>query len=82
MSQLEVKLPSLGDDAGEEATVSVFLVEEGDDINEGDDLVEMLTDKASFTVPSPATGKIVKIAVGEDDVVKVGDLLAVMEVAG
>ena len=81
MSQLEVKLPSLGDDAGEEATVSVFLVDVGDAVNSGVDLVEMITDKATFTVPSPATGKIVSIAVEEDDVVKVGDLLAVMEVA-
>ena len=79
MSQVEVKLPSLGDDAGDEATVSVFLLEEGDEVNKGDDLVEMITDKATFTVPSPVAGKIVSIAVEEDDVVKVGDLLTVME---
>ena len=81
MSQLKVTLPSLGDDAGDEATVSVFMFDVGDDVSNGDDLVEMITDKATFIVPSPATGKIVSIAVEEDDVVKVGDLLAVMEAA-
>src|SRR5690606_20565937 len=37
----EVKLPDLGDDAGDEATVSYWLVEEGDEVTEADDLVEM-----------------------------------------
>jgi len=81
MSRAEVRLPSLGDDAGEEATVSVFFHEVGDQIKEGDDLVEMVTEKATFAVPSPVTGSIVSLEVTEDDVVKVGDLLAIVEVA-
>ena len=82
MSQVNVTLPSLGDDAGDKATVSVFFKGVGDDIKEGDDLVEMVTDKATFTVPSPVTGRIVSLEVGEDDIVKVGDTLAIVEVAG
>ena len=80
MANTEVKLPSLGDDAGEEAAVSVIFKEVGDEIAEGDDLAEMITEKATFTVPSPVSGRVVSIAVAEDDVVKVGDLIAVVDV--
>ena len=52
----EVKLTDLGEDAAEEATVSYWLAEEGDAVIEGEDLVEMTTDKAAFSVPSPKTG--------------------------
>ena len=80
MSRFQVKLPSLGDEAGEKATVTFFFREIGDEIREGDDLVEMFTEKATFAVPSPVSGKIVGIEVGENDVVKVGDVLAVIDV--
>jgi pyruvate dehydrogenase E2 component (dihydrolipoamide acetyltransferase) len=82
MAEVTVTLPSLGDDAGEKATLSVFFKEVGEDIKEGEDLVEMITDKATFTVPSTATGKVVKLLADEDDEVNVGDGLAVVEVPG
>ena len=82
MANFSVPLPPLGDDAGDKATVSVFFRDIGDEIREGDDLVEMITDKATFTVPCPVSGKIVSYPVGEDDVVKVGQTLAVVDVAG
>lgn len=75
----EVKMPELGAEAGDEATVSFWIVQEGDEVKEGDDLVEMLTDKANFNVPSPVGGKVAKISVQENDVVKVGDLLCEIE---
>jgi len=81
MAKTEVKLPSLGDDAGEEATVSLVLKAVGEVVGEGEDFIEMITEKATFTVPSPVSGKVVSIAVGEDDVVKVGDVLGVVDVA-
>ena len=77
--QHEVKLPDLGEDAGDEATVSFFHFEEGDKVNEGDNLVEMVTDKAAFDVPSPVTGVLKKILVDEDQVVRVGEALAIIE---
>jgi pyruvate/2-oxoglutarate dehydrogenase complex dihydrolipoamide acyltransferase (E2) component len=75
----EIRLPELGEDAGDEAKVSFWYAEEGESVDEGADLVEMLTDKATFNVPSPETGQIVEVKVGEGDVVKVGDVIAVME---
>ena len=75
----EVKLPELGEDAGDEAEVSFWYVEEGEEVEEGQDLVEMVTDKAAFTVPSPAGGTVGEIRMHEGDNVKVGDVLATLE---
>jgi len=77
--RVEVKLPDLGEDAPDEATVSFFYVEEGGKVKEGDDLVEMVTDKASFNVPAPATGTITEILAKEEDIIEVGQTLAVIE---
>lgn len=77
----QVKLPELGAEAGDEATVSFWIVSEGDEVAEGDDLVEMLTDKANFNVPAPVSGKVVKVTAQENDVVKVGDVICEIESA-
>jgi pyruvate/2-oxoglutarate dehydrogenase complex dihydrolipoamide acyltransferase (E2) component len=79
---LEVKLPELGEDAGDEATVTYLYFNSGDQVNEGDDFVEMATDKATFNVPAPASGKLKEYKVKEDDVVKVGEVLGILEVEG
>jgi len=76
----EIPLPDLGEDAPDEAKLSFFFVEEGDEIKEGDDLAEMVTDKATFNVPAPVSGVVKKLVVEEDEVVKVGAPLAVVEV--
>ncbi len=77
--RFEVKLPDLGDDAADEATVSFFYPEVDDPIREGDDLVEMLTDKATFNVPAPVSGRLVEVVAKENDTLKAGQLLAVIE---
>lgn len=75
----EVKLPPLGDDAPDEAEVSFWYVEEGETIEEGQDMVEMITDKAAFTVPATVSGTLKSILVPEGEKVKVGQALAVVE---
>ncbi len=75
----EVKLPHLGDDAPDEAEISFWYVEEGEAVEEGQDLVEMVTDKAAFTVPSPATGTVSSIVTGEGAKVAVGQVMALLE---
>ena len=75
----EMKLPSMGEDSPEEAVVSYWLVDEGDDISEGEDLIEMTTDKAAFSLPSPVTGTLVEKLVEEGDEVLVGSVLCVIE---
>ena len=75
----EVKLPPLGEDAPDEAEVSFWYVAEGDQVDEGDDLVEMVTDKAAFTVPAPFSGTVASLEVGEGDKVDVGQVIATVE---
>jgi pyruvate/2-oxoglutarate dehydrogenase complex dihydrolipoamide acyltransferase (E2) component len=79
MSRTEVKLPDLGHDGGDHATVNFFFRGVGEKINKDDDLVEMVTEKATFVMPSPVAGKVVSLQVGENDVVKVGDVLMIVE---
>jgi len=73
------KLPPLGDDAPDEAEVSFWYVEEGEAVEEGQDMVEMITDKAAFTVPAPVSGTVRTIAVREGEKVKVGQVMAIVE---
>jgi len=75
---VEVRLPLLAEDMGE-CAVTYWHVAEGDTVKEGDDLVEMETGKAVFNVPSPVAGMVKEILVSEGDVVKVGDVLCIIE---
>ncbi len=75
----EVTLPFLGEDASDTATISQWLVAEGATVEEGDDLVEMTTDKAAFNVPSPAAGIVAELCVREGENVTAGDVLCILE---
>ena len=80
-TRMEVPLPDVsGGDTPSEATVSFWPVETGVSLQEGDDLLEIVTDKASFVVPSPFTGVLREKRVQEDDRVNAGDIIAVIEV--
>ena len=74
----QVVLPELGEGV-KEATVSYWHFEEGDKIEEGNELAEMDTDKATFNLPAPASGTLGEVFFEEGDVVKVGDVLATIE---
>ncbi|HOQ91008.1 MAG TPA: lipoyl domain-containing protein [Candidatus Hydrogenedentes bacterium] len=75
-----VTLPAMGneDDAVDEATVSMWLVQPGSRLRAGDDLLEVTTDKAAFVVPCPVDGTLKEQLVREDQVVRAGDPLAVI----
>jgi pyruvate dehydrogenase E2 component (dihydrolipoamide acetyltransferase) len=75
---IKVYLPELGENITK-ATVSYWYFEEGMSVVEGNDLVEMTTDKATFNVPAPCSGAIVEIMAHEGDVVEVGSVLATIE---
>ena len=76
---MEVKLPDLGEDAQDTAKVSFWYYDVGERVEEGEDLVEMVTVKATFNIPAPATGTLKEIRVGEGGEARVGDVLAVIE---
>jgi pyruvate dehydrogenase E2 component (dihydrolipoamide acetyltransferase) len=78
---LKVTLPELAEGVGE-ATVSYWHFEEGDTIEEGQDLVELVTDKATFNLPSPCSGTLIEVLCGEGETVKVGETLAIIEEEG
>jgi pyruvate dehydrogenase E2 component (dihydrolipoamide acetyltransferase) len=81
MPDTEVKLPSLGEGAPDEAKVSFFFVREGGEVKKDEDFCEMFTDKATFTVPCPLNGRVKRILVQENQSVKVGQPLAVVQTA-
>ncbi len=59
-----------------------ILVKEGDTVKQGSGLMELETDKATVTVPSPSSGKIVSIKVKAGDTVEVGSVIVTMETSG
>jgi len=77
----EVRLPELGDDdeSAEEGEVSFWYIEEGESVKEGEDLLEVITDKAAYTVPAPTGGTLKKVLKGEGDKVQPGDQIGVIE---
>ena len=77
----EVKLPDLGEGVAD-ATISRWLVKEGDEVKAGDILLEVATDKVDTEVPSPAAGKILKINHGEGSLVSLNDVIAVLGAEG
>ena len=74
---MEVKLPEMGEGI-EEASVSFWYKKVGDAVKEGEDLVELTTEKTSFNLPSPASGTVKQISVSEGDKVKVGQTLVII----
>ncbi len=75
---IKVVLPELAQGISK-ATVSYWYSKEGESIAEKDDLVEMVTDKATFNLPSPATGMVSQIFFKEGDSVQVGEVLGIIE---
>jgi len=76
---MDFVLPDLGEDAGTSAKVTFWYKNVGDEVKEGEDLVEMMTDKATFDVPSPASGKLTEIRAAEDEEAEVGEVLGLIE---
>jgi acetyl/propionyl-CoA carboxylase alpha subunit len=74
---MEVKLSGLEEDA--EAKVSFWYFDEGEHVDEGEDLAEMATDKAVFNVPAPVAGTLTKICVKEGESAGNDDVVAVIE---
>ena len=77
---VQVKLPEIGDGIDSGDIIDVF-VSVGDVIKEGQDIVEIETDKATVAVPSTSAGKVTKILVKTGDSVPVGGPLLEVEAA-
>ena len=73
----KVYVPRLGEGV-DEVTVTKWLKQEGDTINELEPLLEVNTDKVDTEIPAPTTGTILKIITQEGIAAKVGELLAII----
>ncbi len=78
---IKVLVPRLGEGV-DEVTVTSWLKQVGDSVNEFEPLLEVESDKVTVEVPAPASGVILKIEIEEGQVAKVGELLAVIGAAG
>jgi len=76
---VEVELPDLGLDGGDEATVVEWHFEEGDTVEEDDILLDVESEAGTVEIPAPCSGVLIERAVDEDETVRVGELLAIIE---
>ena len=81
MAQFELKLPKMGESVAE-ATITTWLKEVGDTIEMDEAVVEIATDKVDSEVPSEVDGVLKEILFSQDDVVQVGQTIAIIEIEG
>ncbi|MFA4888492.1 MAG: biotin/lipoyl-containing protein [Candidatus Omnitrophota bacterium] len=74
----KVVLPELGVGI-KKAMVSYWYFQEQEKVNEKDDLVELTTDKATFNLPSPCSGRLQQILFREGADVNIGEVLGLIE---
>jgi pyruvate dehydrogenase E2 component (dihydrolipoamide acetyltransferase) len=78
MAKYEFKLPDIGEGVAEGEIVS-WLVQAGDDVTENQEMVEVMTDKATVTIGAPKAGKVSELRYKVGDTVPVGQVLVVFE---
>ncbi len=79
--KVEFKMPKMGESITE-ATIINWLKKVGDAVVADETIVEVATDKVDNDVPSPVSGVITEIRFSKDDIVKVGEVLAMIETDG
>ena len=78
MSKFELKLPKMGESVAE-ATLTAWLKEIGDTIEFDEPVVEIATDKVDSEVPSEKKGILIEKCFKVDDVILVGQTIAIIE---
>ena len=78
MAEYFLKLPKMGEGV-EEATITNWLKDEGDNIEIDDSIVEIATDKVDSDIVSEVKGKLVSRKFEVNDVIKIGDVIAIIE---
>ncbi len=77
MPNTEMIMPKMGESVAE-ATIIKWLKKEGDNVEADESVLEIATDKVDSEVPSPASGKILKLLFKEGDVVQVGKVICLI----
>ena len=81
MAKFEFKLPDIGEGVAEGEIVN-WLVQPGDEVAENQEMVEVMTDKATVTIGAPKAGKVSELRFKVGDTVPVGQVLITLEVGG
>ncbi|WOI22859.1 dihydrolipoamide acetyltransferase family protein [Nonlabens ulvanivorans] len=81
MAKFELKLPKMGESVAE-ATITSWLKNVGDTIEADEAILEIATDKVDSEVPSEVDGTLVEVLFQVDDVVQVGQTIAIIETDG
>jgi 2-oxoglutarate dehydrogenase E2 component (dihydrolipoamide succinyltransferase) len=76
MPRHEIIVPELGLD---EVVLSLWLVELGAPVTEGDRVAELLAEGVTVDLPAPATGILIDTQVEEDDPIAAGQILGIIE---
>ena len=79
--KFDFKFPDVGEGI-HEGTIVKWLVEEGQEIEEGDSLLEVETDKVTTDIPSPKDGKVLELKGKEGDTIHVGNIFVVLDIEG
>lgn len=79
MSEVTLYVP----DVGETDSIELvnWLVAEGAEVSEGQELAELVTDKAAFSLEAPNAGKLQKIIVSKGNTVEPGAALALLQIS-
>ena len=75
---MDIKLPNLGEGAESGTVVSIF-VKPGDQIQEGQSIIELENEKAVAPIPASASGRVAKLYVKEGDKLTVGQPILALE---
>lgn len=76
---IELKIPDIGGNDGIE--VVKWNKKAGEEFSAGEELCELVTDKAAFALEAPQAGRLLEICVAEKSHPKIGELAARIEVA-
>jgi 2-oxoglutarate dehydrogenase E2 component (dihydrolipoamide succinyltransferase) len=81
MARFELKLPKMGESVAE-ATITNWLKQVGDKIEVDEVVLEIATDKVDSEIPSEVSGVLVEQLFAKDDMVQVGQTIAIIETDG
>ena len=81
MAKVELIMPKMGESITE-ATILKWVKNAGDTVDLDETILEIATDKVDSDIPSPVAGKIVEVLFKEDDVVEVGNVIAIIATEG
>src|SRR3712207_5120667 len=71
----DITMPRLSDSM-EEGTILKWMVSEGDEVEKGQEIAEIETDKANMTYESDTAGTVIELVASEGDTLALGEVIA------